>query len=161
MYLGQCWGLSDENGGSFSIGAVGDSGSCEEGWYDASFVDLGCIHFAKEKLFYNQANIFCQNNWSHLIEIHTPGQMDFIRMELEILDEGLSAEQFWWTAGTDYGREGQWYWQHSLTKVEEFVWPEGFPRNYTDFNLLCFCNVYDYLAVDTSGFFDAKFICQK
>ena len=103
-----------------------DSGSCDEGWFDGSFVDLGCILFSREPRYYYEANTFCQDLGSHLIEIHTQSQSDFIQMELKLLDEDVIGESYWWSSGSDSGREGQWYWEHSLTPVEDFVWEAGY-----------------------------------
>ena len=72
---------------SGSIEVFPGSTSCEGGWLDASLVDLGCLYFSELTKVYYDANKFCQDKGSHLIEIHTRAQMDFIKMELELNDE--------------------------------------------------------------------------
>ena len=134
------------------------SGACEEGWFDASFIDLGCIFFLKETKVYYEANTLCQDMVSHLIEIHSQDQMNFIVNQLEIMDEGVNS---WWTAGSDSGREDEWYWEHSLTPVEDFVWAAGYPRELTDLNYLCLYNTHDYMAIDCATTIQCKSICQK
>ena len=139
---------------------VDESGSCDEGWFDASFVDLGCILFSSERRYYYEANTFCQDLGSHLIEIHSHSQLDFIKMELQLLDEDFSGEIYWWSSGSDSGREGQWYWEHSLTPVQDFVWDAGYPRDLTRNNYLCFDNEHDHLAIDCEITIHANCICQ-
>ena len=89
------------------------SGSCEAGWLDAGLVDLGCLYFLKETKVYYDANKFCQDKGSHLVEVHTRAQLDFLVMELQLSDDD-DGPSYWWSCGSDSGREGQWYWQHSL-----------------------------------------------
>ena len=136
------------------------SGSCESGWLDASLVDLGCLYFLQETKVYYEANKFCQDKGSHLVEVHTRAQMDFLVMELQLSDEdeGLG---YWWSGGSDSGREGQWYWQHSLTPVEDFVWDDDFPRDLTARNYLCFVNTHNFKAIDCLTTTLAHSICQK
>merc|ERR1712154_61492 len=123
---------------SGSIEVFPGSASCEGGWLDSSLVDLGCLYFSEETKVYYDANKFCQDKGSHLIEIHTRAQMDFIKMELELSDQ--EGPSYWWSGGSDSGREGQWYWQHSLTSVEDFVWDVDHPRFLTNYIFLCFLN---------------------
>ena len=72
---------------SGSIEVFPGSTSCDGGWLDAGLVDLGCLYFLEETKVYYDANKFCQDKGSHLIEIHTRAQMDFIKMELELSDQ--------------------------------------------------------------------------
>ena len=145
---------------SESIDVFPGSASCEGGWLDASLVDLGCLYFLEETKVYYEANKFCQDKGSHLIEIHTRAQMDFIKMELALSD-GEGGPSFWWSGGSDSGREGQWYWQHSLTAVEDFVWDEEYPRYLTNYNYLCFVNTHGFMAIDCLTTTFAHSICQK
>ena len=156
--LGQCLKLVVSNEANLT---APDSGTCDEGWFDASFVDLGCVLFSREPKYYYEANTFCQDLGSHLIEIHTQSQLDFIQMELQLLDEDVTGQSYWWSSGSDSGREGQWYWEHSLTPVEDFVWGAGYPRDLTKANYLCFYNTEEYMAIDCITTIGANSICQK
>ena len=59
-------------------------------------------------------------------------------MHMQLLDEKVIGESYWWSGGSDSGREGQWYWEHSLTPVDDFAWDAGYPRVLTSNNYLCF-----------------------
>ena len=59
-------------------------------------------------------------------------------MHMQLLDEEVIGESYWWSGGSDSGREGQWYWEHSLTPVDDFAWDAGYPRVLTSNNYLCF-----------------------
>merc|ERR1719187_1730573 len=89
---------------------------CPEGWMDASYMDLGCIFFANRGFSWADADNYCQENSSALIEVYSQTHMDFIRSELFVL-ENFVGEHVWWTGGSDVGREGQWYWTHTLTDI--------------------------------------------
>ena len=61
--------------------------------------------------------------------------MDFVQMMLEMIEEHESARH-WWTAATDVGINGKWFWAASLAPVEDFVWHTGYPNNYIDRNCM-------------------------
>ena len=56
----------------------------------------------------------------------------------------------WWSGATDVGREGSWYWTHSLTPVGDFVWGTSQPDGGTVQNYMCFSYAYDYYGIDTN-----------
>ena len=56
----------------------------------------------------------------------------------------------WWSGATDVGREGYWYWTHSLTPVGYFVWGASQPDGGTVQNYMCFSYAYDYFGIDTN-----------
>jgi len=134
---------------------------CPEGWIDASYMDLGCIFFANRGFDWPEADRYCQDNSSALIEIYSQAHMDFIRSELFVL-ENFIGDHVWWTGGSDVGREGQWYWTHSLKTVDEFVWKENFPMGGTEREYLALANDSDYFGVDYKTDFKTGYpICQR
>ena len=114
------------------------SGTCDLGWSDAHFVNMGCLYFGTERMNIDNANKFCGlNNSAHLVEVLTSNQMDFLVNQLQLLEIQTGSKSYWGGA-TDFGREGQWYWMNSLLPVEDFVWGwgqpnEGYDGNYLDF----------------------------
>ena len=111
-------------GSSFTlVGGEVVGRSCPDKWVDASFVDMGCLMFySNSSMTWEEANVYCQESHkATLVEFGTQEQLDFVRMELEVLEE-LNGPKNWWTSGTDIGRDGIWYWASSLTHVADFVW---------------------------------------
>ena len=48
------------------------SDSCDPGWSDAHFVNMGCLYFGTEEMNIDDANEFCGlNNSAHLVEALT------------------------------------------------------------------------------------------
>lgn len=75
-----------------------------------------------------KANQYCQGvENASLIEIHTQVQLDFFKMERDVIEHEGGRKQ-WWLGGTDQGREGQWYWMTSLEPVQDFVWWQTQPN---------------------------------
>ena len=106
------------------------SGNCPDKWFDASFIDMGCLFFNNTAaVTWEEANVICHKySNSSLVEIHSEMQMNFLKMELDEIASAEDVSRLWWTAGTDIGFEGQWIWITSLTKVEDYVWHPGHPR---------------------------------
>ena len=125
----------------------GDSGPCEPGWMDAHLEGLGCLLFGTESGTFQDANTFCYNNSAHLVEILTESQMDFMVMELQLL-ETLLGPRFYWGGGTDWNSEGRWYWANSLIPIEDFVWAEGEPNDGIRANYLTFWPARGYYMAD-------------
>ena len=118
--------------------------------------------FGGTQILLHGRHILPQDLDSYLIEIHSQDQLDFIKMELQLLDEEVSGDRiYWWSSGSDSGRKGQWYWQHSLTSVDDFVWAAEFPSNISSCNYLCFMNDLDYMIINCQITIPAKSICQK
>ena len=109
----------------------------------------------------HEANKFCGlNNSAHLVELFTSDQMDFLIMELQLLEVQTGPRDYWGGA-TDLGREGQWYWMNSLLPVEDFVWANGEPNGNTEENFIDFTSYLAYMLNDTV-FNRSNFpICQK
>ena len=80
-------------------------------------------------LTWEEANIYCQEFGNgRLIEIMTEEQLDFLQMELNALDDHEESH-YWWTGGTDVGRDGKWIWIESLRDVADFVFHAGEPND--------------------------------
>ena len=58
-------------------------------------------------------------------------------------------------------REGDWYWQRTLSPIEDFVWAEGRPSLGIDGNYLCLSAEQGFLAADCETESKAVAICQK
>ena len=71
-----------------------------------------------------------------LIDIQSEMQMGFLQMELNMVEGIEGAKHSWWTAGTDVGIEGQWFWVTTLTAVGDFVWHSNEPNQDTRYNCL-------------------------
>merc|ERR1719186_8260 len=120
---------------------------CPVNWVEASEVGMGCLLFNRETTYsWEEANGYCQTEErASLVEIQTEDQFEFLKMELISLDED---SRHWWTAGTDAGREGKWYWSGSLTPVGHFVWNGGDPDEGIKANCLALWPQEFYDGVD-------------
>merc|ERR1712051_1161555 len=123
------------------------TGNCPDKWVDATFVDMGCLYFnSTEALTWDDASSMCQmGSNSTLLEITTEMQLAFIQMELAVIEDHEDAHNFWWTAATDVGINGQWIWITSLTAVEDFMWFSGFPDSNDNLNCMYFDHAHEYL----------------
>merc|ERR1711990_188784 len=117
------------------------SGSCPDKWVDASFVEMGCLYFNSTEAIttWDETSSMCQTATpnSTLVEIRTEMQMAFLQMEMEVLADHEGG-RYWWTAGTDAGINGKWFWATSLTPVEDYVWKDSFPNSHDNYNCLTF-----------------------
>ena len=128
---------------------------------DAHLEGLGCLLFGTEPGTFQDANTICHNNSAHLVEILTESQMDYMVMELQLLDSFLGP-RFYLGGGTDWNREGQWYWAHSLIPIESFVWAKGQPNHRISENYLGFHPLTGYDCHDLGNTkTDLYPICQK
>merc|ERR1712156_615982 len=115
------------------------SDACPEKWLDASFVEMGCLFFnnTAPSADWEEANVICEKySNATLVDIQSEMQMSFLQMELDVIANAEGTKHHWWTAGTDVGREGQWYWATTLTEVGDFVWKTSEPNNGITFNCL-------------------------
>merc|ERR1712113_1052770 len=122
------------------------SGACPEKWLDASFMEMGCLFFNNTAaMSWEEANISCKKySNATLVDIQSEMQMSFLQMELDVIDNAMGTNHQWWTAGTDVGREGQWYWATTLTEVGDFVWHTGEPNSGITVNCLYLHPSYGY-----------------
>ena len=92
------------------------------------------------------ANNWCRGFGGALVEIENEEQLEFLRLQLQLIEEEAGEERYWWTSGTDAEADGGWLWASSLSPVEEFIWGDEFPTDWLEaFNCLelCpYCNGY-------------------
>ena len=138
------------------------SGDCPEGWLDASFIGMGCLVFNNTaSVTWEEANVICKKySNAALIDIQSEMQMGFLQTELDVIDNALNKTHNWWTAGTDVGREGQWYWDTTLTEVGDFVWRAGEPNNGIAYNCLHLAYNLGYEGLDQPCYSTMYPICQ-
>merc|ERR1711892_635585 len=91
---------------------------------------------ANTAMAWEAASKYCQDNHGgKLIEFETEEQLEFVVMELVVLEHHDGIKKNWWTSGTDNGQESIWYWASSLTLIPDFIW-HGNGNDGTDNN--CF-----------------------
>merc|ERR1712083_122271 len=102
---------------------------CETGWIQAAHVGMGCLLFDSfSALPWLDAVRHCEDKEANLVEIFTEYQLDFVRSELDMLDDHEDA-RVWWTGGNDIEEEGQWRWLVSHAREEDFLWILGQPND--------------------------------
>ena len=126
---------------------------------------MGCILFNSSEAYdWEHAYDYCHRfENASLVEIRTEEQLEFLKMELLVL-ENHEGRHNWWTGATDYGREGQWYWMGSLTPVADYVWASGQPNEGSLDNCLNLETSnynYFYLGYDVNCSYASFPICQK
>ena len=81
------------------------SRACEPGWTDASFVDMGCLFFNTTLVHYWEANEFCRwEQTAGLMELDTREQLEYISLQLQLLELQMGQQFTWWAGGSDLGR---------------------------------------------------------
>merc|ERR1712215_164923 len=135
---------------------------CPVGWVQATWVDMGCLYFNNTHNFtWIEANAYCQGDLNAtLVEITTEEQYDFIKMELQVLEVETNSKLYWWTGGTDLGREGKWFWTGSLRSVGSFIWSKDQPNDGIGGNCLNLYPSSGYEGSDKSCVHDFYPICQ-
>merc|ERR1711915_945226 len=138
--------------------------NCDPGWTDATAVGMGCLLFSTEKEnTWTEADAFCYNNHSaHQVIIRNTNQHDLLRQQLDLVYQ-LTGKTTAWTAGTDIGSEGYFYFSHagSCDPVESFLWSAGEPNEGIEANFIALHEGHSWLAVDEpSSNVKAITICQ-
>merc|ERR1712156_184236 len=120
------------------LSAIAVSGACPDKWLDASFMEMGCLFFNNTvAVDWEEANVVCKMTPNAtLVDIQSEMQMGFLQMELNMVEGIEGTKHNWWTAGTDVGIEGQWFWVTTLTEVGDFVWHSDEPNSGTAYNCL-------------------------
>ena len=138
----------------------GTRGECENGWLDGTSEEFGCLKLGAERLSLEDANAYCFGEKGFLVEILTQQQMDFLLMQLEFMETVVGVRGYW-GGGSDFNRDGSWYWSSSLTRVEDFVWAVGQPDGGVDQSYMAFFTANDYYAsdIDTHDMYHP--ICQR
>ena len=142
-------GTSELQGGSES--------ACPRPWVDGTLLGLGCLLFnSTETYTWEGASVYCQGEENAtLVEIWTETQLDFIRMELQMISE-VETSKDWWTAGTDVGREGKWNWATSSAAVGDFIWADSNPDGGFSDNCLDLCD-----TCGSTGFMGSDWDCSR
>ena len=132
--------------------------TCRPGWFDASFLELGCLLFNTTASYsWEEANVYCQQReQANLVEISNKEQLDFVQMEM-----GLLGGDYWWTSGTDNGREGAFAWMGSLNLVGDFIWYQNEPSGGYEHNCLCLSSALSYFGADCECSYRTQVICQQ
>ena len=137
---------------------------CPKHWVEGIWVELGCLLLNTTQGYsWEDASNYCQRQNSSLVEIYNQEQMEFIQMELTIVDD-LSGDHYWWTAGTDMGREGNWIWMKSLCPIlyDVWLWTAGFPQRGLEGNCMALDHgSSEHLAFDISCTRTYYPICQR
>ena len=85
-------------------------------WIDARSVNFSCIGiFDQTPKSYLEAYNFCANLDSHLVEIFTKTQQDFLKAKLEAKFRNRRYMHFW--IGVKFNHVN-WYWEHSNTGLK-------------------------------------------
>merc|ERR1712154_584034 len=104
-----------------------------------------------------EANVYCQQReQATLVEISNKEQLDFVQMEM-----GLLGGDYWWTSGTDNGREGAFAWMGSLNLVGDFIWYQNEPSGGYEHNCLCLDRFLSYFGADCECSYRTQVICQQ
>ena len=132
--------------------------TCQQGWFDASFLNLGCLLFNTTAFYtWEEANVYCQKvEQATLVEISNEQQLDFIQMEMSLL-----GGDYWWTSWTDAGREGAFAWMGSLELVGDFIWYQNEPSGGYDHNCLCLTRGLGYYGADCDCSYQTQVVCQQ
>lgn len=150
----------------FEVAFASDKGNetqkvaCEQGWVDGNFAEFGCLKLGADPLSLENANAYCSGEKAYLIEILTNQQMEFLLNLLELV-EPLVGVRGYWGGGSDFNRDGSWYWTSSLTRVEDFVWAVGQPDGGIDQSYMAFFTANDYYAADIDTHDMYYPICQR
>ena len=135
---------------------------CESGWLESTHVGMGCLQFNNiSKMSWLEAVTHCQDKDANLVEVFDDYQLDFLRTQLDMLDDHESAKKTWWTGGNDIGHEGDWMWIGSFESVGDFLWYSSQPNGGTSQNCIYLSPNYYYLAGDGSCTSTLNPICQK
>merc|ERR1712004_296194 len=126
------------------------SATCPDKWLDASFVEMGCLFFNNTAAVdWEEANVICEKySNATLVDIQSEIQMGFLQMELDVIASVEGTPHYWWTAGTDVGREGRWFWVTTLTEVEDYVWYDSYPTLSNNQNCLALHPTWEYFGFD-------------
>ena len=105
--------------------------TCPEGWVDSSLVNMGCIFLGTSPHTWDEASKLCQGLNGTLVEIEDEMQMEFLQMQLQLLEGPDATRPFWAGGRTDNDQEpdlkGDWKWATSSSPVGDFVWGERWP----------------------------------
>ena len=142
-----------------------DTNTCGVGWLDESEVGLGCILLEKTGQTFGEANDYCKNQNSILVEIGTKDQLHKLS---NLLKKASGTFRYFWWGGAIQLRpekDKNWIWQDSGTTVQDWVWGPNEPGTDSDVNHFMF----DYRPSENESFWggDTSFeniwfpVCQR
>ena len=132
--------------------------TCDEGWFDKTEFELGCLLFHYEKVNYVDAKQFCSDRGANLIELETEEQLTILRNLLK----QIKSKVWWWGGATDEKAEGEWVWTISGNQLQNWMWlPDQPPNGGNTKNYFTFYKNHDYFGATSSGDSVCSVICQK
>merc|ERR1711915_158301 len=137
--------------------------SCDHGWTDASAVGMGCLFFFTEEAYtWEEADVFCYKNKSaHQVIIRDSFQLEVGQQQLDLIFQ-VTGKSKAWTAGSDSGSEGSWYYAGDCDAVPSLVWHSSQPNDETDGNYMALHEANDWKGVDRPGSDPQDItVCQK
>ena len=108
-----------------------------------------------------EAQQFCSQIDSHLVEIFSQGHQDFLLVELYSLELNVG-KLYWWIGLTNIGNiaSNNWYWAHSLTNASFTSWSSGEPNSGYAWNFAYMDYDYEYNWLDYYATGNKYPICQ-
>ena len=96
--------------------------NCENGWYDATSVDLGCLLLHETSFDYSAAEKFCKGQNAILIELERRYQFNLVSDLLKNVSDAWYklAWSVWWGGAIQIGKEQNqnWIWKVSEIPLE-------------------------------------------
>ena len=119
-----------------------DKVRCDAYWVDGTHRCLGCLWFGTSKMKFSDAQQYCEGKDSHLIEIFTQDQKDFIVNRLVNPDQfGIWPNGFnpgvSWAGASRCANGNRWIWDHSRKIVAHFIWGDQKRSEDTEQNHMC------------------------
>ena len=136
--------------------------SCEAGWFNGKFVELGCLKFSVNMTSYEDAKTYCEKENAFLIELNQQAQVEVLVNIMEVLEESQGKSLLWWAGGSKLAEDGSWTWSQSGRPIEDWVWAQGQPDKAADHDYLCFHYAVDFRGDDCyNNTTWGKALCQK
>merc|ERR1719264_1908966 len=118
-------------------------------------MNLGCLLFnATTAMSWHAAQDLCKEFSSHLVEIFTPEQQDFMVMKAFEAHGITGMEREWWIGLTDDNSEGRWYWIDSLKEAKFIPWGVWQPDGGKEANFGSMFAGFDYRWTDETSAFE-------
>merc|ERR1712126_20181 len=134
---------------------------CFQGWFDFSSSGMGCLQFYHGNSYtWAEASVYCHGQGANLVEISSFPQLDFVRAFMYALDD-IGGSKTGWTAGSDFGVEGQWRWIVTSQPVGSFIWHTGQPDDAEKAQCLALYYAGGYMGYDYDCSTKLYPICQK
>merc|ERR1719153_472140 len=155
------WNTSTAVNVTVTEGQFDAKSACPSGWFDMFHAGMGCLFpYHGNSYTWAEAGVYCHGIGANLVEISSSSQLGFLREFLDALDSQISGRS-WWTAGSDFGVEGQWRWIVSSAPVGAFVWYSGQPNDAEKAQCLALHYSSNYLGYDDDCSTTLYPICQR